>query len=323
MKKTGKIIAVLIILLQASGIKAQEAVARLDSTQMLIGDQIGLHLEVSVPAGNKVMFPNVLDTVTNKIEVVEKSKVDTTYTADSVIVKQLLTVTSFDTGYLAIPPFKFGYGGNKIDDTLESEPLLLHVNPMKVDTTQPIKNIKGPMKAPVTFAEMLPWILGVLALLLLLFAIWYIRKKKKENKPVLQSKRKPRELPHVEALNALEDLKQKKLWQNGKIKQYYTELTHILRVYVERKFEVPAVESTSSEIITELNQFEIDRKVFDDLKECLETSDMVKFAKMEPLPDEYAKSFEAVKAFINHTKTYGQQAQEEPQTDKLKERHVE
>lgn len=323
MRQTGKIIIALIILLQAPGIKGQEAVARLDSTDILIGDQIGLDIEVTVPAGNKVMFPTVMDTVTKKIEVVEKSAVDTTFTADSLKVTQQLTVTSFDTGYLAIPPFKFGYGDNKIEDTLESEPLLLRVNPIKVDTTQPIKNIKGPMEAPITFAEMLPWILGALALLLLLFAIWYIRKKKREKKPVLQPKRKPREQPHIEALNALENLKKKKLWQNGKVKQYYTELTHILRVYVERKFEVPAVESTSNEILEELKQFEIDREVYEKLKECLQTSDMVKFAKLEPLPDEHEKSFEAVSAFIIHTKTYGQQAQEEPQTDKPEERHVE
>lgn len=323
MKHTIKAIIALIMLLQVSGAAAQKAAAHLDSTAILIGDQVGLHLEVRVPAGKKVMFPNAMDTVTNKIEIVEKSAVDTTYTADSMTVKQQLTVTSFDTGYLAIPPFKFGYGAKEIEDTLESEPLLLRVNPVKVDTTQPIKNIKGPMEAPVTFAEMLPWILGALALLLILLALWYIHKKRKANKPVLQPRPKPKEPPHAEAMKALESLKQKKLWQNGKIKAYYTELTHILRVYIERKFEVPAVESTSQEVLEELKQFGIDRDVYDNLKECLETSDMVKFAKMEPLPDEHERSYNAIYAFVNHTKNYGLGLNSGENTGEVKERHVE
>lgn len=323
MKIIGKIGIAILFLFQVTQAMAQQVEARLDSADILIGDQTGLELEVKVPAGHKVFFPNILDTVTSKIEVVNKKPIDTTFTTDSTTLSQRLTVTSFDTGYLAIPPFQFGYGQDKIEDTIESEPLLLNVNPVEVDTTQPIKSIKGPMEAPLTFAEMLPWILGSLALLLLIWAIWYIRKRKKQKKPVMQTRSKPNIAPEVEAKQALETLKQKKLWQNGKVKAYYTELTHILRVYIERKFEIPAVESTSNEILRDLESFDIEEGLYGKLKECLETSDMVKFAKMEPLPDEHERSYHTVAEFVEQTKSYGQEAEKEDDTGKLKERHVE
>ncbi|MCF8332981.1 MAG: hypothetical protein K9I47_02440, partial [Bacteroidales bacterium] len=241
----------------------------------------------------------------------------------SATLTQQLTITSFDTGYIAIPRFQFGYGEKTITDTLQSEPLLLHVNSVKVDTTKEIKAIKGPMEAPLTFAEILPWILGALALLLILLAIWYVRKKKKEQKPVFQPKAKPKDPPHVEAMKSLEALRKKKLWQNGKVKEYYSELTHILRVYIERKFEIQAVESTSNEILHDLKQFDIDSQLYGQLEDCLVTSDMVKFARMEPLPQEHEKSYNTVVAFVEQTKFYGQQTEEEENHGKLRESNVE
>lgn len=323
MKTIGKYIIGLLAVLNVGNISAQHVEARLDSSEILIGDQIGFELRARIPAGREVAFPVIRDTVTQDIEVVDKTPIDTTFTTDSAILTRQLTITSFDTGYKAIPRFQFGYGEKTITDTLESEPLLLHVKSVKVDTTRAIKDIKGPMDAPLTFAEILPWILGALALLLILAAIWYVRKKKKEQKPVFQPKAKPKDPPHIEAMKSLEALKKKKLWQNGKIKEYYSELTHILRVYVERKFEIPAVESTSNEILNNLKQFDIDSRLYSQLEECMETSDMVKFARMEPLPEEHEKNYNTAVTFVEQTKFYGQQPEEEENQGKLRESDVE
>lgn len=323
MNTIGKYIIVMLAVLHAGSISAQHVETRLDSSKILIGDQIGFELKARIPAGHQVAFPDIRDTVTQKIEVVDKGQVDTTFTKDSALLSRRLTITSFDTGKIAIPRLQFGYGSKTITDTLESNSLLLQVNPVKVDTAQAIKDIKGPMEAPLTFAEILPWILGFLVFLLILLAIWYSRKKKKAQKPVFQPKAKPEDPPHVEAMKALEALKKKKLWQNGKVKKYYSELTHILRVYIEKKFEIPAVESTSNEILYDLKQFDIESQLYSQLEECLVTSDMVKFARMEPLPQEHEKSYNTVVAFVEQTKFYGQQTEEEDNRGKLRESNVE
>lgn len=318
------IVIAFILIVAVQHLSAQKAWVKLDTTDILIGDQINLELRATVQKGSRVMLPNLVDTVTREIEILRKNDADTITNKDSTTVKQTLKITSFDTGFIAIPPFNFAYGIENFSDTIQSEPLLLHVNPVKVDTAQPIKTIKGPMEAPLTFAEMLPWILGFLALVLIAFVIGYIYKRRKKAKPIMPVRQKPALPPHVEAMNGLEELKAKKLWQNGRVKAYYSELTHILRIYIERKFDVPAVESTSNEILRDIMTYDIDKVLYQKLQEVLSLSDMVKFAKMEPLPEDNERSYQQVVEFVENTKNYGQESAEQDHNQgKLKESNVE
>jgi len=158
------------------------------------------------------------------------------------------------------------------------------------------------MKATLTFREILPWILvGLAALLLVIFLIWYFRKRKKKE-PIFRLRPRVQLKPHELALMALEKLRVKKLWQQGQEKAYYTELTDILRDYIENRFAVPAMESTSAEILHDLLGIkEIDRAVWDELGQVLMLADMVKFAKEKPVSEQNENILETGIRFVNDT----------------------
>jgi len=284
--------------------------AKLDTNAMLIGDHIGLTISFTGPAKTQVLWPFIPDTILKNIQVIGRGKIDTTYTPDKLTAtyKQFFNLTCFDTGFYNIPSISFGY--RNLPDTNQmmtlSDPMMLAVHTMPVDTTKSIKPIKGPMKIPISFREMLPWILigiGVVAVVFTL--IWYLRKRKK-NEPIFRLKSKVVLLPHERALQELEKLRIKKLWQGGKIKEYYTELTDILRIYIETRFIVPAMEQTSSEIMDSLvAKNEIQKDPLNKLNQVLIAADMVKFAKSKPLPRENEQSLELGIEFVNLTVVAG------------------
>ncbi len=280
--------------------------ADLDTNAMLIGDQVGLTISFTGPAKTQVLWPFIPDTILSKIQVIGRGKIDTTFSSDkrTATYKQFFNLTCFDSGFYNIPSIPFRY--RNLPDTNNfnafCEPLMLAVHTVSVDTTKNIKPIKGPMKVPISFREILPWILVGLCVVALVFVlIWYIRKRKK-NEPIFQLRSKVVLLPHERALQELEKLRVKKLWQGGWVKDYYTELTDILRVYIENRFLVPAMEQTSAEIMDSLiGKREIGKEPLDKLNQILASADMVKFAKSKPLPKENDQSLEFGIDFIKDT----------------------
>jgi len=294
------------LLMTLNSVVGQRAGAILDSTSILIGDQVSLTLTFKAQRGTDVQWPYQQDTITKKIEVINQSAIDSLAVSDdSLFLRQKLLITSFDTGYLAIPPFGFEYNMDGNPQVAKTDPLLLHVRAMEVDTTQPIRAIKGPMGAPLTFMDLLPWLLAALALILIGVLVWYIIWRKRQQKPILPVREKPRDPADVEALKALDSLERKKLWQGGNIKAYYTELSHIIRVYLERRFNIPAVESTSGEILRSLKKVEIDKQASKQLKELMEISDLAKFARLEPIASENEKALKGAYDVVNITKPSG------------------
>jgi len=282
--------------------------AKLDTGAMLIGDHIGLTLSFTGPAKTQVLWPFIPDTILTSIQVIGRGKIDTTLSTDkkTLTVKQFFNLTCFDSGFYTIPQIPFKY--RMLPDTtlreMTSDMLMLAVHTVPVDTTKAIKPIKGPMKVPITFREMLPWILiGLAAVLLIVFLIWYVKKRKKKE-PIFQLKPKVKLLPHELALQELEKLRVRKLWQNGRVKDYYTELTDILRIYVENRFFVPAMEQTTHEILESLiDKADTGKENLERLGTVLMTADMVKFAKARPLPGENEASLEKGIEFVHQTIT--------------------
>jgi LPXTG-motif cell wall-anchored protein len=180
--------------------------------------------------------------------------------------------------------------------------MMLAVHTVQVDTTLAIKPIIGPLKVPVTFREMVPWILAGLAVILLITGIiWYLRKRKKQE-PVFNLKPKVVLLPHERALNDFEKLRVKKLWQAGRVKEYHSEVTEILRRYIEEHFKVPALEQTSAEITDSLKNLEGCRPdSLSKLNRVLILADMVKFAKAQPLALENEQCLGDSVEFVNET----------------------
>jgi hypothetical protein len=132
------------------------------------------------------------------------------------------------------------------------------------------------------------------------FAVYYYKKKKKKE-PIFRLPQKPKLPPHEIALKELEELRDKKLWQNNKIKEFHSELTEIIRKYIEGRFGIPALEMISDDIIESINRLDIDNRKKEELTEMLRLADLVKFAKESPLPSEHDLSFNNALDFVKGT----------------------
>jgi hypothetical protein len=266
---------------------------KLEKDQLLIGQQTKLELNVSyrVDQGQAVniQWPAITDTLTGHIEVVHDSGVDTILPdkeRDPMLFAQTrtLTLTSWDSGYWAIPPFRLVIDG----DTQETEALLITVNTVEVDTAAAPKDIKEIYEVSYSWVEWLqdnwPWVAGGAAVVAGL-TVLVMR--------LLRRKPKPKELPkepekplHVRTLLALEELDKKQLWQQGLTKEYHSGVTDILRGYIEERFGVPALERTTDELLAALRMSSMNTGQREQLANLLRLADMVKFAKWTPLPTE-------------------------------------
>jgi len=303
------LIVFLIVLLQSSNQAfGQVSVnVKMDTNMLLIGDQTNITLEATFPDSLNVNMPIFSDTIIDKLEILNISDIDTINENNIIKITQEYLVTSFDSGWYAIPPINFAVNfptANRTD-TLQSAPLYFGVITMALDTANPnaIADIKAPIGAPVTFKEVLPFAgigLGVLLLALLLY-ILYIKYIKKE--PVFIKKVKPKEPAHIIAYRDLDKLQKEKLWQKGLVKEFYSRLTEVIRVYIENRFEILAMESTTDEIIDAFKtNSDIDKELKDSLFDTLVRADFVKFAKASPLSDENEQSFNFAYKFVEKTK---------------------
>lgn len=288
--------------------QAQEIHARalIDTTHVLIGDQFNLRIELDQSVNMKVGFPQIGDTLSRAIEVIARSPLDTFHLQKEEQIKiiQNLTITSFDTGKQVIPSFHFNLKTDKLSQAVETRPLEFFVHSLPVDTTKGPVDIKKPYGAPVTLKEVSPYILGIMLLAALLFFLFYYLHRRKQNKPVFGRTVKPKEPAHVIALRMLDRIKDQQLWQHNHVKTYYSEISDTLRIYIENRFEIPAMEFTTEEI---LNSFRKEKgiiadKPFNDLKSILSLADLVKFAKYEPLPDDHNLTLMNAYFFVNDTR---------------------
>lgn len=292
----------------AGSMRAQDVAvdARLDTTNMLIGDQIKLNISFNMPLDYRVIWPFYQDTLTKGLEIISQTPVDTMIREHENLVNMLqsITITAFDSGQYYIPPLRFRY--QPIDDTsymeVSSMPLYLEVHSMEVDTTKPIKAIKPPLEAPFSIREILPWMLMALGAILITLLIVYVVTRIKRKQPVFSIKPKPVLPPDIVAISGLEKLKSKKLWQAGRIKDYYSELTDIIRTYIEDSFEVKAVEMTTDEIIEGMKRTDISTGSLEKLSKTLVLADLVKFAKEKPLPLDNENSMTNCVDFVNETR---------------------
>jgi len=296
------------ILLASMQLFAQQAKVsvKTDTNAILIGEQVLLDLKYELPVGKTPLFPAFNDTLTAQIEIVKRSAVDTVIDpkTQTLSLQQQLTITSFDTGYFVIPSIPFGMmaPGDSTFTTIASDPLLLNVFTVEVDTTKDIKPIVRPLAQPYTLAEFLPHIIVALLVIAFIILAVYLYRRYKKKKPLFKKKEKPALPPYQEAIQHLELLKMKKLWQNGQVKEYQSELTDIIRHYIERRFGINAVEMVSFEIMEALKEAEVNQEVLAKINATFELADLVKFAKSGASAIENDTSFNNCIDFVNETK---------------------
>jgi hypothetical protein len=291
------------------GLNAQnvEVEGKVNDTKVQVGKPFTLDLSLKVPYGWFVEWNDfAIDTLSEQLDIIKRSEVERTADADSnVIVKQQLTLMTFDTGQIQVPAVGLTYAKSFDDpDRLKAytDPINLYSTTIMVDTTMAYKPIVEPIAAPVQMKEVFPWILAVLLLALVVFGIWYWRKHRKTKVDADGNiVRGPVIPPYDKAVGDLENLRQQKLWQSGKVKEYFSSLTDIAREYIEGQFGVNAVEMTTDDILEEVKPLHFSQETYNKLKGTMEVADLVKFAKYSAANLESENAMNSMTEFVNES----------------------
>ena len=278
--------------------------AAIDSTTLFIGDQTDLHLRATCEVGEQVQLPAQDKELIPGIEIVEKTVVDTATLSDGrVQYNQYLTLTSFEDSLFYIAPLPFVSG----DDTVWSESLMLNVvQPFEMDSADmAITDIKGIYKAPIWWWGILRWVLLALAIAGVgvggYYLITYLQSRMRKGEEEMAAAEPLRPAEEV-ALEKLDAIREQKIWQTGQVKEYHTQLTDVVREYIDRRFEVSSVEQTSDETLRAMRPLLSSQKeLYEQLRKMLTLADLVKFAKWTTTPDENEQSLRSAYAFVKET----------------------
>ncbi len=311
--------------------------ASIDSTMLMIGDQTDMHLSVTHEASEQVEWPVFGAQLQEGIEIVDRTSPDTTTLPDGrVQIHQDLKLTSFKDSLFSISPIAIASGS----DTFWTEPMALNViQPFEVDTTLAITDIKDIENAPIYWWGIIRWILIVLlscGLIALGFWLWrkYDTYTRREEEPIDPELLRPAD---EVALEKLDEIKAAKIWKDGKVKEYQTELTDVVREYISRRFGVQSTEKTSEETLREMETIlvkgqsdkvqctkEEGKALYERLAAMLRTADLVKFAKWHTTPDENESALTTAYDFVRGTTPPqpSPQGREEDASSNGKEVHV-
>ena len=300
--------------------------SKIDSIEILIGEQTDLTLSVTADKEAKVKLPVYKPNqyITPGVEVLDNSVADTSQLDNGLVkISRKYTLTSFDENLYYLPPMKVVVDGK----TYKSKSLALKVLTVPVDTLHPEKFYppKGVQDNPFLWSEWESTFWLSVLFVIMCVLTYYLWTRLKENKPVIARVRLVKKIPpHQRALKEIEGIREKNMSMQEDQKAYYTMLTDVLRKYIRERFGFNALEMTSSEIIARLQQ-DGDKKMIDELKELFTTADLVKFAKYSTLINENDANLVNAVEFINTTKLENQPAIErvEPkltETDKRKMR---
>jgi len=306
MKLFNKISMFIVAILIVGQLNAQDITAwsSLDTNAITIGGQVTYEIGITIPYEVLVGWPMIGDTLNSNIEVLRRTNIDTTYTDSDISLRQQLIITSFDSGYFEIAPtvFQFKHVNDSSIYTTSTGMLFLQVYVPEVDTSQAFKPLTGPIEEPYTLQELLPWIVVSTAVAILIGLLIFYLIKRKKKQPIFKRKPKPILPAHVVAITKLEELRLNKIWQSGRLKKYYSELTDIIREYMVNRYQFDAPEMTSYEIITKLHEFDINKDAMSKLESTMQLSDMVKFAKAIPTALENDLGLSHCVDFVNETK---------------------
>ena len=272
----------ILFFLLTTSLFAQKVTTTIDSTKKKIGAEFKLTIKTSVNKTDKVVFPKSKSF--GALEVIESYKIDTIKSNDKYELIKKYGLTQFDSGKYTIPRIPIIINGK----TAYSDSLKVEVSNVKVDTLkQKMFDVKDIAPAESVSNGWWKYLLAILALIGLGFLGYYLFKKyyKKPEKveEIIYTS------PIEKATSLLQQLEKKELWQRGEVKSYYSELTDIARTYIEEEIHIPAMESTTSELIVSLRnvaknkKLKLSKETLENLEKVLMQADLVKFAKVKPL----------------------------------------
>ncbi|MDC1106023.1 BatD family protein [Prolixibacteraceae bacterium] len=309
MKNINNNIWMLVLLLFISwSVNAKDTVkvsAKVDSTNILLGDQINLTFDVEPKEGDSITFPTFSDTIISKVEILNGPTLDTLKQDDKSIVRASYLITSFDSGQYQIPRFPILLQKAGLTDTLFTPSVAFHVHAMRLRKEDAIFDIKKPYEAPITLEEITPWILGFLLIISIILITLYAIYRYKNKKPFFSGPVEQEEPYEIKATRLLEELMKQYPKTKEEVKPFYVNLTDIVREYLSKRFEVSTLELTTDEIVDSLrnvnsaNEYRQEVRI---IEEVLRLSDMVKFAKYIPEESEHPRQLKISLHFVETTK---------------------
>ncbi len=297
----------------AVGAAPAKITASIDSTVVEMGSHAMITLNVVDPShsGHVVDLPeDGTDAEAFDFVSVESDTTATGYTYN-------LKIQAWYPGVLTMAPFKYAVG----EDTASSDVLTLKILPVEMDSTQQLNPMEGAVNMPSRWYDFIPewslWVLLALVGLALVAAVIYLWLLYRRTGSIIPSRPKPVD-PYAEAIEALKQLRSRRLAESGKEKEYYTALIDILRVYLYRRFAINAMEMSSTQILDSLRRNPETKGDQPRIKQILDLADIVKFAKVRPMPDDNIKSFNTVEQFVEATKPLPPAPEEEEKNNKNK-----
>jgi hypothetical protein len=293
---------VFLISVQFASAQTAKVTASTDTSEYLIGDPIHFTIQVEVGKDFQVIPPAIKDSIAG-LEILNQleTKIATSENNKTITFQYLLA--GYDSLQVIIPSLEISVKGKSdtADFSVFTNLVELNVHKVQIDTTQEIKDVKAPITIPLDWRIVATIILGA-AIVIALAVFLYKKYKKKKAGEIIEE-----EIiilpPDVTALNSLKELEAKKLWQNGKIKEYHSDITGIIRKYFEGRFNFPALELTTSEVLYKLNSINGAGKISNLTSDFLNNADLVKFAKYKPMNEINEEMMQQAYKIVEDTKT--------------------
>ncbi|MBE6210077.1 MAG: hypothetical protein E7130_00340 [Rikenellaceae bacterium] len=304
-------ICVSALLISAVAIGANDAptiTSRIEPDSIMIGDRFTYIIDVEKDMVQEVAFPEFEADPKGGVELVESHPIDTiSREGRRLHLRKRYTMAAFEEGRISMGAAKVLYADKNIIDTLTSnDEAILNVATFQIDSTShAIFDIKPQMKMKFKFREISDYLLwSLLAAVILAGAVYglvrWLHSRGKSIKSLFTPA--PPEPAHIVAIRALEELHNRKLWQNNLHKEYYSGLSDILRTYLAGRYDVGAMEMTTDEIAEAVRDIEMPTKASVDLMCVLRDADLAKFAKEEPDAEQNESAYSKAYYFVEETK---------------------
>jgi len=268
-----------------SKIVAQAAV---DRNKIVIGEPVQFSIQVTIPSGQPLHFFEI-DTIPH-FEFLKKEKVDTAVGNNTITLKQVFNITSFDSGHWVIPSFVLP-GTKKV----RSDSIGMDVGFAPFDRDKDYNDVKDIIEVnPEEPDNSWYWYAAGAALVFLILMIYLLTRKKPKTKVTVQ----PAVDPYVQAMKELQELQKENLPAKGEIKMYYSKLVDIFRLYVFHKKQLQSLQKTTDHLMVQMKSLNLNEERFNQLAQALRLSDFVKFAKYIPGDEDNRAAFEAIKKSI-------------------------
>ncbi|MBN1780114.1 hypothetical protein JW948_03245 [bacterium] len=277
--------------------------SEVDKSRITIGDLIHYSITVIHDDSVQVTLPGFAANLGSfeirdyKIEDPEKEK-------GQIVSRASYTISTFFTGEFEIPPLAVQYtaGQDSVPQTLMTEKIRIVVESMKASEAGDIRDVKAPLEIPRNWWYTFRWILPGLAVLMLAFAGILIYRRRKAGRSLIPVREAPPRPAHEIAIEALDNLILSEIWQKGEIKRFYTEISEIIREYINGRYFVVALEMTTTEVLAGLREHCREQDTFLLFQTFLENCDLVKFAKLVPSEELHQQNIHLAYEIVERTK---------------------